>query len=378
MESEPVSWNVNYKDAKSRVTIFLANGDRIAKDFNSRHEAASAANNFDPAESKRCGRIVLYDKDDRRIMINPDHVVMVTDETVPRTRKFLENYTLIKDGQTDPQEDAVPLGTNGAPAEDDCQEHGIVATPSLPSGTEFKPSKNPGKRGSVRGLRELLFNPDGTANSDFLDIVRSDCEKGCTDAKTLYGTLCCEGLVPGMTAEDGLRYIREAVCSGDSFAMCRYGKILLQGVYVEASPEEGARWIQRAAEKDDVDAMATLGGLYRYGIGVEQSIDDCLYWLDRAADHGDLDSLFQLCHMYMLGNDVEVDELKAFDYAKRAANTGDPASEFLLAMMYKGGVGTEESTDMALMHLRNAERKGFAEATQLIEAIESEIEDSDS
>ena len=152
--------------------------------------------------------------------------------------------------------------------------------------------------------------------------------------------------------------------------------MLLQGDYIEASLEEGARWIQRAAEKDDVEAMTILARLYRNGVGVEQSIDDCIYWLDRAADYGNLDSLIQLYSMYLLGNDVDVDESKAFDYVKKATDLGDLASEFILAGMYNEGMGTTESKDMALMHLRNIERKGFTAATQVIETIESEIESS--
>lgn len=381
MEYEPVSRdleNCNY--AKFRVTVVFANGDRMVRDFNERREAACAADFFDPAVSRLSGRIELHDRDDRRIMINPDHVVMVTDETVPRTGRFLEDYTIVKDEQTVPQEVMAPSESGRALAqsddEDECQEHGVVVTPGLPSNTGLQSSENTEKHGCIGSLEEVLLNPDGTVNPDFLDIVRSDSEKGYTGAKVFYGTLCCEGRIPGMTAEDGLKYIREAVCAGDSFAMCEYGKMLLQGDHIEASPEEGARWIQRAAEKDDVEAMTILARLYRSGVGVEQSIDDCIYWLDRAADYGNLDSLIQLYSMYLLGNDVDVDENKAFDYVKKATDLGDLASEFILAGMYNGGMGTAESKDMALMHLRNIERKGFTAATQVIETIESEIESS--
>jgi TPR repeat protein len=193
--------------------------------------------------------------------------------------------------------------------------------------------------------------------------------------------------------EQALKYLGEALVSGDPFAQYCAGSYfasrkntnqdlitafewyqrsaeqgfapaqhMVSGCYqfghgVDVDPKKAKAWELKAAHAGFAPAQLGVAFMYREGIGAAKNLSSSFRWNMEAAKKGNADAACQVAGMYELGEGVARDEKAALDWYHRAAQKGSWIAHSSLAGIYRlGRLGVTPDLEKAEKHERFAEK----------------------
>ena len=214
---------------------------------------------------------------------------------------------------------------------------------------------------------EMLARGQGIQGDEKLglEIMKSVAETGDLSAQGDYG----EVLLSISQHEEGRKWLRKAVKSGNKYDLTSLGAHLLQFNPSSSESDEGVRYLELAAKQDYAYAMSMLGRFYKDGIGVKRDIDVALKWLKRASQLGDAYGALLVGNIYnepILGR---VDYKKAYKWFSKAAELGSLYANVNLGFAHQTGLGVPRDFIKARKFYEIAAKEGDPVAIASLAAL---------
>ncbi len=190
-------------------------------------------------------------------------------------------------------------------------------------------------------------------------------EFGDARGRYYWGLCFLDGIGTKKDTERGLELVRQAEKGGYVAARTFLGKSYLNGQYgLKKETEKAMELLTSAAKEDDAEAQFLLGIIYS---GTEKSAPEnrqrMLKWLTLSAQNGYLPAQRTLGKEYLERGDT----FWAREWLETAYEAGDAEAAYWLAIQELNGWGeTDPNATQAIEFLRNAAKKGYAEAQFLL------------
>lgn len=211
--------------------------------------------------------------------------------------------------------------------------------------------------------------------------LREAAQKGSANAKALLGFY--QVMYPASTkeAEQGEKYLAEAIKANNSNAIFYRAYEVLKG----NDAVSGLKLLEQASKNNHVMANRTLGDLYFTGgsqdfpvLKVDINYPLALKYYERAAQYGSGKMQLQAGFMHYKGLGVPVNYERAAYWLQRAANTGESFALGTLALMYQLGHGVEKDLVHAQELYKKACEAGYRYACTVDLNLDKKSEDGTS
>ena len=210
---------------------------------------------------------------------------------------------------------------------------------------------------------ELWSAPaDEAENSDRLDHLRQDAERGDPHALVALGRRYYKGQGVERDLEAAVRYYTQAVESGSAEAMCHLGLCKIRGTGCPRDVRAGADYLARAAEKGNTSAMIEFSTLLQEGRGVPRDEARAFRMMKDAADRNVPDAQTFVARMYQEGRGTPRDPDEAKEYYRKAHLNGESAATIDLAQIFLLGIDGPQDINEGLATLKQAGARKVPEA----------------
>lgn len=177
-------------------------------------------------------------------------------------------------------------------------------------------------------ILNIFAIPPKTRADDYIDLIRTEAEKGIAMMQYSLGRMYYEGKSP---SNKGL----------------------------DRSYKTAFIWFKKAADQGYAHAQNDIGMMYYYGSGVAQDFNEAFIWFRKAAELGDMDALNNLGLMYYEGKGViSPNYRKAAELFTEAAELGSSYAKNNLGLMYYEGKGVPQDYVKAYMWFNIAATNG--------------------
>lgn len=133
---------------------------------------------------------------------------------------------------------------------------------------------------------------------------------------------------------------------------------------------------EKLADAGDANAQYALAVMHLKSEARTPSRKTAHQLLKNAAEQGHLTAMFNLGVSYWEGAGVKVNKAQALKWWQTAAEKDDSGAQFNLGLAYYIGDGREKDVDQAMKWVKRAEKNGHPQASQLLAAIEKELQSS--
>lgn len=168
---------------------------------------------------------------------------------------------------------------------------------------------------------------------------------------------------------EALRIFRKYAALGNPRAMNGLGLMYLQGYEVEADSILAVEWMTKAGESGYFRAWQNLGLMYFYAhCNVKQDFEKAYAYFEKGVQDGGIGALYDAGYMLYKGLGCTQDYKKAFAYFVKGAGKGHSPCMYMLGLCYRNGYGVEANVAEANYWLTEAEKLGYAFASNELEA----------
>ncbi|MBQ8361390.1 MAG: SEL1-like repeat protein [Bacteroidaceae bacterium] len=166
-----------------------------------------------------------------------------------------------------------------------------------------------------------------------------------------------------------LQIFQKYATLGHPKAMNGLGLMYLQGHEVQADSSKAIDWLTRAGEAGYARAWQNLGLMYFYAHGgVQQDFIKAYNYFEKGVQAGGIGALYDAGYMLYKGLGCTQDYQKAFAYFVKGAGNEHSPCMYMLGLCYRNGYGVEANAAEANYWLTEAEKLGYAFASNELEA----------
>lgn len=233
----------------------------------------------------------------------------------------------------------------------------MIDPPNLEEAVKwYRMGAESGDNDSKVAYGEMLVRGQGVEKNENLglEIMRSVAETGDPSAQGDYGEI----LLSLGQHEEGRKWLREAIKSGNKYDLTSLGSHLIQFNSSSSEVKEGVRYLEQAANQDYAYAMSLLGRYYKDGIGVNRDLDLALKWLIKASELGDAYGALLVANIYndpVLGR---IDHKKAYKWFSKSAELGSVFANVNLGFAHQTGLGVPQNFVKAREFFEVAAKEG--------------------
>lgn len=155
-------------------------------------------------------------------------------------------------------------------------------------------------------------------------------------------------------------------------SMVVLGKMYKHGTATSKDFDASAKWFEKAANAGDTKGWYNLGLAYKYGMGKKQDFEKAYDCFKKAADMNDPDGWYGQGYMLYCGFGCTQNYEKAFELFIKGAKAYKPESMYFMGLCMRNGYGTRQDEKAAKYWIRQAQIRGYKQATHELSQNEPE------